>query len=167
MITGSLASSLHGAPRSTQDIDIVVAPNRESLERLLNAFPPSEYYVSRDAAHSALRESSMFNVIEHASGWKIDFIIRKAREFSRREFERRAKISALGMQFYVARPEDVLIAKLEWAKRSGSERQIDDAAAILRTQGDGLEFAYVEPWIEKLEIREQWEAALARAKGSG
>ncbi len=167
MITGSFASSLHGAPRSTQDIDIVVAPNRESLDRLLNAFPASEYYVSRNSAHDALRESSMFNVIDHESGWKVDFIIRKAREFSRREFERRAQISALGMSLYIASPEDVLIAKLEWAKRSGSERQIEDAAAIIRTQGDRLETAYIEPWIEKLEIQDQWETAHARSKGSG
>lgn len=164
MITGSLASSLHGAPRSTQDIDIVVAPDRESLERLLNSFPESQYYVSRNSALSALRESSMFNVIDHASGWKIDFIIRKAREFSQREFARRAEVSALGMRLYVARPEDVLLAKLEWARRSGSERQIEDAAAIIRTQGDRLETAYVESWIESLEIRDQWKAALARAK---
>ena len=138
MITGSLASSLHGAPRSTQDIDIVVAPNRESLERLLSAFPESRYYVSRNSAFSALRESSMFNVIDHASGWKIDFIIRKAREFSQREFERRVEVSALGMSLYMARPEDVLLAKLEWAKRSGSERQIEDVAAHFGTDQDRI-----------------------------
>lgn len=165
MITGSLASSLHGAPRSTQDIDIVVAPDRESLERLLKEFPTSQYYVSRNSALSALRESSMFNVIDHASGWKVDFIIRKEREFSRREFERRAPISVLGMSLYVARPEDVLLAKLEWAKRSESERQIEDAAAIIRTQGDRLETAYIESWLERLDIREQWDTALARSKG--
>jgi hypothetical protein len=164
MVTGSLASSLHGAPRSTQDIDIVVAPSRESLEKLLNAFPASQYYVSRNSALSALRDSSMFNVIDHGSGWKVDFIIRKAREFSLREFERRTKVSALGMGLYVATPEDVLIAKLEWAKRSGSERQIEDAAAIIRTQDQRLDTAYIEPWIESLEIRDQWDAALARAK---
>jgi hypothetical protein len=167
MVTGSLASSLHGAPRSTQDIDVVVAPDRESLERLLDSFPASEYYVSRNSALTALRESSMFNVIDHASGWKIDFIIRKAREFSRREFDRRIRTSALGMALYVATPEDVVIAKLEWAKRSGSERQVEDAAAIIRTQGDLLDTTYVEPWIEMLEIRAQWEDARTRAKGSG
>lgn len=164
MITGSLASSLHGAPRSTQDTNIVVAPDRESLERLLKEFPESQYYVSRNSALSALRETSMFNVIDHASGWKIDFIIRKEREFSQREFERRAEVSALGMNLYVARPEDVLLAKLEWAKRSGSESQIEDAAAIIRTQGDRLDTAYLQSWLEKLDIREQWDTALAQAK---
>jgi hypothetical protein len=167
MITGSIASSLHGAPRSTQDIDIVVDPTRESLEQLLNAFPTDQYYVSRNSAHDAFRKASLFNVIDQATGWKIDFIIRKARDFSRREFERRTQAPVLGTNLYVATAEDVLIAKLEWAKRSGSDRQIDDAATIIRMQGDRLDRAYVEPWVEELEIRDQWAAALARAKAGG
>ena len=50
MLTGSFASSLHGMPRATQDIDLVIAPNPASLEALLKNFPEDQYYVSRDAA---------------------------------------------------------------------------------------------------------------------
>ena len=34
MLTGSFASSFHGVPRATQDIDLVIAPNGEQLRGL-------------------------------------------------------------------------------------------------------------------------------------
>jgi len=60
MVTGSLASSMHGEPRSTHDIDLVIDPTRASLERLLEEFPAGEYYVSRDAALEALETRGLF-----------------------------------------------------------------------------------------------------------
>jgi len=78
-------------------------------------------------------------VIELNSGWKLDFIIRKSRPFSREEFERR-------------READIL-SKLEWAKMSSSERQLNDVAGILRTQGDDLDLEYVERWIAALGLQ--------------
>ena len=76
MLTGSFASSFHGSPRASQDIDIVIAPNSEALAQLLTAFPENQYYVSREAAFDALERRTQFNVIDFATGWKIDFIIR-------------------------------------------------------------------------------------------
>ncbi|HEX4478165.1 MAG TPA: hypothetical protein VH142_23935, partial [Polyangiaceae bacterium] len=46
MLTGSYASSVHGTPRASQDIDIVIAPTRPQLLALLQLFPDTEYYVS-------------------------------------------------------------------------------------------------------------------------
>jgi hypothetical protein len=53
MLTGSFASGFHGAPRATQDIDLVIAPNLGSLQRLLASLPSDRYYVSREAALDA------------------------------------------------------------------------------------------------------------------
>lgn len=111
MLTGSFASSLHGIPRATQDIDLVIAPNPASLEALLASFPQDQYYVSRDAALDAYQRGSLFNVIDFASGWKIDFIVRKSRDFSLLEFNRRSPANILGTTVFVASPEDVLISK--------------------------------------------------------
>ena len=82
MLTGSFASSFHGAPRTTQDIDIVIAPTLGSLQRLVSEFPEDQYYVSREAALQAYGSESLFNVIDLESGWKIDFIVRKSRPSS-------------------------------------------------------------------------------------
>ncbi len=92
MVTGSFASSYHGAPRTTQDIDIVIAPTLVTLRALLAQFPDEHYYVSEDAALDAYADEGMFNVIDHLTGWKVDFILRKRRPFSQHEFGRRRNV---------------------------------------------------------------------------
>lgn len=163
MLTGSFASAFHGAPRTTQDVDIVIAPTLGSLQKLVRQFPEEEYYVSRDAALQAYGAESLFNVIDLNSGWKIDFIIRKSRPFSLEEFERRHEADMLGTRLYIASAEDVILSKLEWAKMSSSERQVNDVAGILRTQGNALDLEYVERWIAALGLENQWTQAKAAA----
>lgn len=163
MLTGSFASSAHGAVRATQDIDIVIAPNRQQLLTLLGRFPEDAYYVSQEAALDALSRQGQFNVIDFASGWKIDLIIRKARAFSLEEFERRVSLDVSGISLDVATAEDTVISKLEWAKLGGSSRQIDDVAGVLRMQRGLLDLGYVERWVRALGIEEQWREAQARA----
>lgn len=159
MLTGSYASSYHGVPRATQDIDIVISATPDQIRALGAALPASEYYFDLGAALNAHRREGLFNVLDMASGWKIDFIIRKSRPFSRGEFDRRAAVDVEGVRLYVASAEDVLIAKLEWAKRSGSERQVQDAAGILRIRSRDLDQGYVETWVRELGLEDQWRAA--------
>jgi hypothetical protein len=159
MVTGSLAGILHGVPRTTQDIDIVIAPTQGTLKALLASFPGDAYYVDTRAAFQALASESMFNVIDLGSGWKVDFIIRKSRPFSIREFERRVEAEFWGSRLFVASAEDTVLAKLEWAKLGGSERQIRDVAGILRTQGGVLDRPYVEHWVGSLGLQQEWNMA--------
>lgn len=63
-----------------------------------------------------------------------------------------------GEDIWIATPEDVLLAKLEWAKRTGSERQLRDAAGIVAVQGAALDRGWVERWAKELGV----EAELAR-----
>ena len=163
MLTGSFASSFHGAPRTTQDVDIVIAPTLGSLQRLISEFPEDRYYVSREAALQAYGAESLFNVIDMESGWKIDFIVRKSRPFSVEEFERRREAELLGTTLYIASAEDVILSKLEWAKMAGSDRQIADVVGILRTQGTDVEVEYVKRWVAVLGLQSEWERASAQA----
>lgn len=167
MLTGSMASSFHGLPRTTQDIDLVIAPSPSGLDQLLLALPSERYYVSRNSAHDALRRRALFNAVDLESGWKIDFIVRKERPFSVTEFERRVSTVAYGISLYVATPEDVILAKLEWAKRSNSDRQVADAAGVLSTQRGRLDMAYIERWVESLALRAEWRAAQMLDSTSG
>ena len=113
MLTGSFASGFHGAPRATQDIDIVITPNLGSLNQLLRLLPDDQYYVSPEAARDAYGRESPFNVVDFASGWKVDLICRKARAFSVAEFERRTRLELAGVGIFIASAEDVVLAKLE------------------------------------------------------
>lgn len=167
MLTGSFASSYHGTPRATQDIDFVVAADSDQLRTLVNLLPADEYYVDLDEALEAHRQQTQFNVVDLASGWKMDFIMRKTRAFSRTEFERREPVDLHGLRLFVATAEDVVVAKLEWAKPGQSQRQIEDVAGILRIQMSGLDRAYIAEWVRDLEIGREWEAACRLAGIAG
>jgi hypothetical protein len=160
MVAGSFASAAHGLPRSTNDLDIIIDPTRESLDSLLAQLPPETYYVDVDVARDALQRRAMFNVIDHATGWKIDFIIRRNRAFSREEFERRSPMSLLGVEVLMASAEDTILAKLEWSKASGgSERQRRDIAGIIATLGESLDRTYLEHWLHELDLQAEWALA--------
>lgn len=151
MITGSLASTFHGEPRSTRDVDIVIDPTPAGLECLLDDLRDAGYYVDRDAAEDALRERTQFNAIGDAAA-KVDLIIRKDRPFSVAEFSRRREVELLGSRGFVASVEDVILAKLEWAAATGSERQIRDVAGMVAVSGDALDAAYLTIWAEELGV---------------
>ncbi len=167
MFTGSFASSYHGMPRASNDFDLVMAPTAEQLRALKAMLPESGYYFDLDDALDALKRRRQFNIIDMASGWKIDFIIRKVRPFSLLEFDRRFQINFEGLPIYMSTAEDVILAKLEWAKRSESARQIEDVAGILRIRSTDLDHAYIKHWVEKLQIEGQWSEALKAAGMAG
>lgn len=163
MLTGSFASSYHGAPRATQDIDIVIAPSPDQLRALTRFLPETEYDVDLNAALEAYARESQFNIVDLTTGWKVDLIMRKSRPFSRVEFDRRAAVDLHGLRLFIATAEDVLLAKLEWAKLGGSQRQIEDAAGILRIRTGELDRDYIKNWVRELELEQEWEAACREA----
>jgi hypothetical protein len=165
MLTGSFASGFFGAPRATQDIDIVISPSMDSLSVFVRSLDRDRYYVSHEAAVKALGRESLFNIIDMESGWKVDLICRKSRPFSLTEFQRRAAIHFGGGDVYVATPEDIILSKLEWSKEGGSERQIEDAIAVLRIQGVSIDDHYLDHWAEKLELQDELSRARGRVVG--
>lgn len=70
MVTGSYASSFHGMPRATRDIDVIIMPTRDQLTNFIQQLPDTSYYSSLEDAIEALRRRSQFNVIDFASGWR-------------------------------------------------------------------------------------------------
>lgn len=162
MLTGSVASSAHGTPRSTRDLDIVIAPTRVQLLALIREFPSSAYYADEQQALQALARRSQFNIIDHATGWKVDFIIADDSEYERTALARRTAIEVAGKAVYVASAEDVLIAKLRWSKLGGSERQLQDAAGVVSTQAGKLDLAYIERWVRELGLERQWDEVRER-----
>jgi len=162
MVSGSVASAVHGAPRATQDVDLVVDLDPENLVRLLGRLNDEEYYVSSEAAQQALRRRTQFNVIDFESGWKADLIVVKSRAFSQEEFGRRRTASALGVEVQIASPEDVVLAKLEWSRKSGgSERQLRDVRGVLNARGQELDDGYLDRWAAELGVEDLLEEARA------
>lgn len=165
MVTGSVASSAHGKPRSTRDIDIVIAPTAEQVRNLIREFPNTQYYADEEQALDALANKSQFNVIDFSNGWKVDFIIAKGSEYARAALSRRRKLEIGGILVSVASAEDVIVSKMEWARLSGgSDRQIADAADVVRNQGNRLDTVYVEQWAKQLGLDQEWRQVLETSK---
>jgi hypothetical protein len=161
MITGSVASSYHGQPRATRDLDIVIDPDPGGLDRLVGELEAAGWYVDAEAAHRALAERTQFNAIDATTGWKVDFLVRKDRPFSREELGRRTRANLLGKPAWIASPEDTIIAKLEWAVASGSERQLVDVAAMLDIGDESLDRVHIERWVADLGLHAAWRRAQA------
>ena len=159
MLSGSFASAYYGAPRSTQDVDLVVEATPAQLRAFVQSLSLDDYYVDLDAALEAHRRQSLFNVIDLTTGWKIDLIIRKTRAFSQEEFRRRQLVKLQGLALFVASAEDVIIAKLEWSKLAQSHRQIEDVAGILRVRWGSLDHPYLEKWVRELALKAEWKDA--------
>lgn len=155
MVTGSVASSYYGEPRATRDLDIVIDPGPLSLDVLIDELIADGFYVDRDAARQALLDRAQFNAIG-PTALKVDFLIRKERAFSIREFERRQPADLLGTAGFVPTIEDLILAKLEWAAAGPSDRQLRDVAGILAVSGDQVDHAYLDPWIDALGLGEVW-----------
>lgn len=167
MLTGSYASTFHSLPRATRDLDFVIAPTREQIRALVAEFPRDRFYVDERAALDALDSHGQFNVIDIDTGWKADFMIQKPRPFSHVEFDRRYRASLDGVTLTIATAEDVLLAKLEWARLGASDRQIEDSATLLRSRADALDRAYVEDWVRRLGVGAEWAKALRAAGLAG
>jgi hypothetical protein len=158
MVTGSMASSLHGEPRATHNIDLIVAIRESDVKLLSKAFCAPDYYLEEESMKDAIRTKSMFNLIEAQEGDKIDFWILTIEPFDRSRFSRKRPEEIFGMKVNISSPEDIILAKLQWAKKSGgSEKQFIDALRVFEIQYKNLDIAYLDRWAKNLGIMPLWE----------
>lgn len=158
MITGSVVSSLQGEPRLTHDVDIVVQIDKGAIPHIVSAFSPPRYYVSESAIRDAIEHKTMFNLIDTSENDKVDFWLLTNEPFDCSRFARRKQEDLFGQLMSVSAPEDTILAKLKWAKMSGgSEKQFIDALRVYELQFTGLDFEYLEKWMEELQLMDLWE----------
>jgi hypothetical protein len=165
MITGSVASSMQGEPRSTHDIDIVVNLAAGAVAQLLQAFPQPEFYLAEEAIRDAIRQGSMFNLLQVTTGEKIDFWLLTQAPFDQSRFARKLIGDVLGMRLKVSAPEDTILMKLRWAKDAGgSEKQFKDALRVFEVQRDQLDVGYLQTWARQLGVEEALQQIVEQAE---
>jgi hypothetical protein len=146
VVGGSVASSVHGIPRSTADSDIAAALREEHVDPFVSALA-GDFYVDADMIRDAIRDRFEFNVLHLATMFKVDVFVPKLDIVARRELARGVRIEVdEGKSFVVASPEDTIVHKLHWYQLGGevSERQWTDAVGVVRVRGAALEREYLE-----------------------
>ena len=168
MTTGSVVSSLQGEPRSTHDIDIVIVMPPSATGKLIQAFPPPDFFLSEAAIRDAIQQRSMFNLLSLTDGEKVDFWMLTDEPFDQSRFARKQAITVLNLEFNVSAPEDTILAKLRWAELSGgSEKQFIDALRVYEVQEKSLDLDYLNEWAKRLNVEQLWRRLQDEAETIG
>ncbi len=130
-LTGSVAASFYGEPRSTVDIDFTVMASRDALSRLGEL--REEFYVPTLVIDEEVERFGSFNLIHHSTGVKIDIFVLDSSPFNELLMERRVRMTLPSGPVWVASPEDVTARKVRWYSLTDetSERQYRDIIALM------------------------------------
>jgi hypothetical protein len=168
LAAGSLASSVHGEPRSTNDVDLVVdlAGHVAGLLRALG----DRYYVSADAVGEATRTGGTFNLIHLATAVKVDVFVSRDDPFDAERLARRTQVRIgpdEGDVLKVDTAEHTILRKLEWYRRGDevSERQWRDVLGVLRAQPTGLDWDRLAAWAARLGVADLLARARRESRG--
>ncbi len=171
LIGGSLASSLHGIPRATNDVDIVADIMAEHIPDLVNALE-TEFYIDAEMIHEAIQHRNSFNVIHLATMFKVDIFLLKADVASQEEMRRRGQYQISdtpNQKLFLASAEDVIVHKLYLYQLSGSvsERQWTDVLGVLQVQGEQLDYPYLEHMAHQRGVHDLLIQAMKDAEQGG
>jgi hypothetical protein len=164
LIGGSLASTLYGMIRTTQDSDIVAEMRPEHLQPFVLALQ-NEFYVDDEMIAEAIQRNTSFNIIHRESMFKVDVFIPRPRPFLQSQLARAQRQTftfenEVSAKF--ASPEDTILSKLEWYRMGGevSERQWRDILGVLKTRAGELDLAYLKKWSADLKVTDLLDRAL-------
>src|SRR5437763_2312176 len=111
----SLASSLHGIPRATQDADILAELKSEHIGSLVGELEKN-FYISEPAVLGAVQNRTSFNIIHSNSMHKIDIFVAEPAGWHQEELARSHRFSLTAgsaQEFAFSSPEDNLLHKMK------------------------------------------------------
>lgn len=155
-LVGSVASSVYGIPRATNDVDIVAEICVFHIPHLVKSFT-EDFYIDGDMIQDAISNKSSFNIIHLDSMTKVDVFILKETDFALMEMERRKRQiidEDPEISIYISSPEDVILEKLSWYKLGGmvSDKQWQDIEGVIKVQSPNLDMSYLNYWAKKLKL---------------
>jgi hypothetical protein len=167
VIGGSLASTLYGMVRTTQDSDIITEMGPEHIDQFVSSLQ-DEFFIDEEMIADSIQHNSSFNIIHRDTMFKVDIFIPRQRPFQRSQITRAQRQtfeleSAMSANF--ASPEDTILSKLEWYRMGGevSERQWRDILGVMKTREGELDLNYLHKWAAELKVADLLERALKEA----
>lgn len=134
---------VYGEPRATLDIDVVVTLDRSASERLLDASPPPEFYLSPERVTAVAANGGTFNVVHPESGLKIDFFVASDR-VEESQLARRVRRSVLpGLSGWFSPPEELIVKKLEYFRMGQSPKHLRDIRSMLRISPEAIDLGRI------------------------
>lgn len=156
-ISGSIAANYYTIPRMTRDIDVVVELRDPGVEKFIEIFK-EQFFVDEEVIKNEIHKNGMFNLIHKEFFIKIDFILRKPSPFQDNSFRRRQKVLIEGASMWFISAEDLILAKLLWAKDSHSQMQLRDVQNLLKTFSP-IDLVYINFWVSKLQLEDVYHEA--------
>lgn len=168
LVGGSLASSLHGIPRATQDVDLVAMLAPAHAQLLVSALE-QDFYIDLDMIQSAIRRRSSFNLIHLQTLFKVDVFVHQPDVLGQEQMKRRQRYTlegSPGRSLVVASPEDVILQKLRWYQMGNrvSERQWRDVLGVFRVCRAVLDVEYLQRVARQAELGDLLGEALEAAE---
>jgi hypothetical protein len=166
MVVGGFAAIFYGEPRLTIDVDIVVDMKPEHIRPFVAAFPIPDYYVSEEGIRDSLRQCYPFNIIQTATGAKVDLVPLPRDPFTRLAFQRRQSLAydEAGHSATFIAPADIILAKLIAFQQTGSDKHLRDARGVLVTQWGQLNLEAIRYGAQAAGVLEQFEELLEAAR---
>lgn len=147
MLTGSIAANVHGHPRTTHDVHVILEAHPRHLPAILAALPQPDDFHQEHVVREALAIGAMFNALDDPRFGRTDFRVLHNDVLSQRAFWRKIRRPLLGLETWVPPPEDLILLKLRWMQRSGgSEKQINDCIELLNFNAAGINLPETDHW---------------------
>jgi hypothetical protein len=160
IVTGAAASIMYGEPRLTNDINIVMEIENKDVDRLIEDFPSSEYYVPPKEIiliEKGRPERGHINLIDHATGFKADIFFVGFSKLSKWALDNFRKYEFCGTEIRLAPPEYVIVMKLEYFRESGHQKHLIDIEAILNSSAAIIDFEILNRFIAELSLEKEWK----------
>ena len=168
-VGGSLASSVQGEPRATNDIDLVVDLPLGRCAAFVDALG-TDFEADVAGLRQAVADGGSYNIFYLPLVTKIDVFGLGRAPYDEIEFSRRREIviRPSGARLWFKSPEDSVLRKLSWFREGGgvSEKQWRDVVSVLRISRDVLDRAYLETWARRLHLEELLERAMGDARSA-
>ncbi len=162
LVGGAVALWAWGEPRTTADLDLVIDLPIDAMAVLSSELEQRAMLVPVDTMLDLLIEDRAdlpINAIHMTSGYKAEMFLLKPGNALREAGLRRRQLMELGPalgEVYVHSPEDLILNKLRFYRISQQTKHVRDIASIVLYQAEALDVAYIERWVQALDLASEW-----------